>query len=240
MALLLPQSPSSVRLFQALLASGILHAGIFIYLSYTPVIPPPPSAKTTLTVEAVDPHKLWQLRARETAAGEAAGHPLAAPPPKFTSAAPLEDQVITRAAQKLATADFPWPSQINMAADILPPPGLPLDELNSLERKFYAFRKRVYQYYLTTFFQTYQHTLLIYPNLEQDLAKLEPQELSGRLTYDQQGNLLAMQIQHWSNDEPLENLFEEVLGQLTTIPNIPQEFLDHEQQLVIYYHFYLL
>ena len=236
--------PQTLPLPTAAVLSGVLHliALGWLFPSLKTDFTTPPSQ--TVEVEAISPQQLRQLRSLGLLHGQkSATIPLSAPQLAFTPAAAPElqqDQVTQTLAQEEAWPSFPWPDQVNLGAEFIPPQGLPLDELNSLERKFYAFKRRVNHYYVATFMQTYQHYLLAHPAFNEYIATLAPQHLTGRLTYDEQGNLMAIKIQRWSEDDPLETLFEQVLAKLTTIQNIPQEFLNHEQQLVIYYNFYLL
>ena len=237
------QNSSRRRLSMALLLSALLHllvGGLLLPFSPKPPVLPEPQI---LEVEAISPQQLRQLRSLGLAQGfKKATIPLSAPQLAYTPPAGggmQQDQVNLILAQEEAWPPFPWPDQVNLGAEFMPPQGLPLDELNSLERKFYAFKRRVNQYYVATFMQTYQHFLLAHPNFNDYLATLNSQQLTGRLTYDEQGNLMATKIQRWSDDDLLESLFEQVLAKLSTIQNIPREFLNHEQQLVIYYNFYL-
>lgn len=231
------------RLRQAFLLSVLLHLGAGWFLGGPTSPSSPPTATQVLEVEAISPQQLRQLRSLGLRRGQKkASLPLSGHQLAFTPQAPAvmqQDQVAATLAQSEAWPQFPWPDQVNLGAEFMPPQGLPFDELNSLERKFYAFKRRINQYYVATFMQTYQNFLLKRPTFNAYLETLAAQQLTGRLTYDEQGNLMAIKIQRWSDDDDLQNLFEQVLARLTTIQNIPQEFLNHEQQLVIYYNFYL-
>ena len=232
------------RLMKALLLSVLLHLAAAWWMGAPKKLAFSTSLDQPLEVEAISSAQLRQLRSLGLINGQKKGMlPLTAPQLAFTphaAAALQQDQVHSVMAQQEIWPTFPWPDQVNLGAEFMPPQGVPYDELNSLERKFYAFKQRINRYYVATFMQTYQHFLLAHPNFNDYLATLAAQQLTGRLTYDEQGNLISIKIQRWSDDDHLETLFEQVLAKLNTIQNIPQEFLNHEQQLVIYYNFYLL
>lgn len=115
-----------------------------------------------------------------------------------------------------------------------PPEGVSEDELNSVEKMFYSFQKRTFEGYFNSFITTYNRVIQLRPQLRRTLNS-EVHHLTGRVTFDRDGNIVAIKILRWSQDDNLQKLFEETLKEIKSLPNPPKAIIGKSDQFNIYY-----
>lgn len=115
-----------------------------------------------------------------------------------------------------------------------PPEGIHPDELNSIEKMFYGFQVRVFENYLRALMLSYNHLESKHPNLLQNLRS-RSYRLSARVTFDREGNVMAVRVTRWTDQNDVQALFEESLKRINKIPNIPKDLIGDREEFNIYY-----
>ncbi len=115
-----------------------------------------------------------------------------------------------------------------------PPDGVPEDELNSLEKKFFSFQKRTYTSYINNFINQYNQLSLAKPNLKNNLLGYH-HHLSARATFDKNGDIVSIKVLRWSNFDDVQELFEKTIEAIHSLPNPPHEMLDKNDEFSIYF-----
>jgi len=101
------------------------------------------------------------------------------------------------------------------------PEGVDQDELNKYELMFYSFQKRTAIKYITSFFRQLDHFQLENPHLNFPMTE-QKQIMTGRLTYDEKGNIKQIKMIRWTNVDKLQDFFVDVLKEMDTLQNPPQ------------------
>ena len=115
-----------------------------------------------------------------------------------------------------------------------PPDGIPEDELNSVEKIFYSFQKRTFIGYVNSFMSSYQDTLNRHPQVKTALRS-ERHLLTGRVTFDKEGNIVRIKILRSSQNDDVHRLFEDTLRNIRSLPNPPKAIIEDKDQFNIYY-----
>jgi len=115
-----------------------------------------------------------------------------------------------------------------------PPEGIPEDELNSVEKIFYSFQKRTFIGYVNSFMSSYQDTLNRHPQV-QNALRSERHLLTGRVTFDKEGNIVRIKILRSSQNDDVHRLFEDTLRNIRSLPNPPKAIIEDKDQFNIYY-----
>lgn len=113
-------------------------------------------------------------------------------------------------------------SDINISLEV--PKGIPEDELNKYELVFYSFQKRTVMAYISSFFNELNQFELENPHLNFPMIK-EPEQVAGRITYDENGDILKIDTLKWSDVDKLQSFFMEVLKNMNSLPNPPKELI---------------
>lgn len=114
------------------------------------------------------------------------------------------------------------------------PEGVAEDELNSAEKIFYSFQKRSFESYFHAFLKSYNARINTRPALRKPLHG-ETHSLTGRVTFDKKGNIVSIKIMKWSQNDEVQDLFEETLKEIRSLPNPPKALLGNEEEFNIYY-----
>ncbi len=114
-----------------------------------------------------------------------------------------------------------------------PPEGVEETELNSIEKKFYSFRKRSYEAYVNSFLMTYRQAVNQRPYLHQ-LFNSSSEHLTGKVTFDLEGNLVSIKILQSASNE-IQKIFEKTLEGIKSLKNPPREFIERENEFSVYY-----
>ena len=115
-----------------------------------------------------------------------------------------------------------------------PPEGVPLDELNSVEKIYFSFQKRTFVTYVNAFISSYRKSLLSHPRIK-EVIKNERHLLTGRVKFDEFGNIVSIKILRSSTNDDLHNLFETTLKDIRKLPNPPKDMIKQSGDFTIYY-----
>lgn len=125
-----------------------------------------------------------------------------------------------------------------MKSDFLLKPELPKgvaeDELNSIEKQYFSFQKRMYLQYVNSFISTYNQLKKERPLVKNSL-KSGRHSLTARVRFDVEGNIIDIQILKSSLDDDIHQLFEDTLTNIKKVPNPPDDFINTNNEFVIYY-----
>lgn len=114
------------------------------------------------------------------------------------------------------------------------PKGIPQDELNSIEKIYFSFQKRMYLQYVNSFISTYNQVIKERPLVKSSL-RTSRHNLTARVVFDVEGNIISIKIIKSSPDDDIHELFEQTLRNIIKVPNPPDDFINSENQFVIYY-----
>ncbi|GAB4011104.1 MAG: hypothetical protein Fur0010_04880 [Bdellovibrio sp.] len=117
--------------------------------------------------------------------------------------------------------------------DFTPPEGVSEDELNTMEKIYYSFQKRTFYAYVNSFIKSYNATEIKRPQLRKVLES-ERHTLTGRITFDEEGNIVAIKILQSSPNDDIHMLFEETLKGIQRLPNPPRDLIK-DGEITIYY-----
>jgi len=115
-----------------------------------------------------------------------------------------------------------------------PPEGIPEDELNSVEKIFYGFQKRTFIGYVNSFMSSYNEAINSYPQIKNTLRS-EHHLLTGRITFDKEGNIVRIKILRSSENDEVHKLFEKTLLNIRSLPNPPKAIIKDKDEFDIYY-----
>lgn len=117
---------------------------------------------------------------------------------------------------------------------ISPPEGVSIDQLNSTEKMYYSFQKRIFESYVSSFLTSYQRMLVQRPLLKRDLGG-SLHQMTGRIIFDAQGNIVSVKIIKSSLSDEVHLLFEQTLLNIRSMPNPPKTLLSKDGEFSIYY-----
>lgn len=113
------------------------------------------------------------------------------------------------------------------------PNGKDLGELNDSQLRLYSFFKRGAQKYTTTVMSELNRFQLKNPHLQFPMTETK-QTMTGRLTYDKEGNLVQIKMVRWTNIDKLQGFFEDVVKQMDVLQNPPKELWEQDGQFVVF------
>jgi len=116
--------------------------------------------------------------------------------------------------------------------DLQVPKGVKEDELNKHEMVFYSFRKRTALAYVNSFYKELNSFERKNPHLRFPLTE-NRQKISGKITYDKNGDILKIETLRWSDITKLQDFFMDVLKNMSSLPNPPEAIIDGKDQFVI-------
>ncbi len=124
-------------------------------------------------------------------------------------------------------------SLMNMQVET--PEGVSMDELNKFELMFYGFQKRMMEKYFSSI-------VLNVRNYEKrySLQTLIPEgqhTMTGRVTFDSEGNIKQIQMVRWTQADKLQAMFEDILKSMQTLPNPPKMLRNKDGEFVVFYTF---
>lgn len=114
------------------------------------------------------------------------------------------------------------------------PQGVSPDELNKYELMFYGFQRRTAINYINSFYKNLDKFRRANPHIEFPMTK-EMQVMTGRLTYDEKGNIKKIKMVQWTNVDKLQEFFVEVLKDMDTLHNPPQALWEENGEFSIYF-----
>lgn len=122
----------------------------------------------------------------------------------------------------------------DVAVNLELPKGVKLDELNKEELMFYSFQKRSALQYVSTFYNKLQEFERQNPHLNFPMTK-EKTRMTGRITYDKEGNIMRIKMLEWTKTQRLQDFFVEVLKDMNGLPNPPRLLIDENDEFSIVY-----
>ncbi len=108
------------------------------------------------------------------------------------------------------------------------------EDLNSIERKFYAFYVRLSDKYESVISSTMINGLTKRPQLKTSLY--DRHTLQAKIVYDKNGEIVSTKILKSSNSMDVHETFEEIVA-LLKLPNVPLGLLDEDEQYTVYFTF---
>lgn len=124
-------------------------------------------------------------------------------------------------------------SLMNMQVEI--PEGVKQDELNEFELMFYGFQKRMMEKYFSSIvLQVRQY------EKRYSLPTLMPEgrhTMTGRVTFDSDGNIKQIKMIRWTQADKLQAMFEDILKSMDTLPNPPKMLRNKDGEFVVFYTF---
>lgn len=113
------------------------------------------------------------------------------------------------------------------------PEGKKTDELNESELRLYGFMRRGALKYMASISSEIKEFEMKNPHLHFPLTDTK-QIMTGRLTYDGQGNIKQIKMVRWTNVEKLQGFFENVVKRLDTLQNPPKELWIEDGEFTIF------
>jgi hypothetical protein len=114
------------------------------------------------------------------------------------------------------------------------PEGVNPDELNKYELMFYGFQRRTAIGYINSFYKNLDKFQRENPHLQFPMTDTK-QVMTGRLTYDSQGNIVQIKMIRWSNVDRLQDFFVDVLKDMDTLHNPPQALWEKTGEFSIFF-----
>ncbi len=129
-------------------------------------------------------------------------------------------------------------SDFNFAFEM--PEGVSEDELNSTEKIFYSFQRRTFRSYVNSFVSAYHRMIQNRPYLLNQGSYFNSKEkMTGRVTFDREGNIISIKFLQWAENREIQELFENTLKGIKSLPNPPKALIQDNQEFAIYYQLYL-
>lgn len=114
------------------------------------------------------------------------------------------------------------------------PEGVNPDELNKYELMFYGFQRRTAINYINSFYNNLNKFQRENPHLAFPMTA-DKQIMTGRLTYDEKGNIKQIKMIRWSNQDKLQDFFLNVLKEMDTLHNPPQALWEKNGEFSIFF-----
>jgi hypothetical protein len=122
-------------------------------------------------------------------------------------------------------------SLMNMQVEV--PEGVAADELNQFELQFYGFQKRLVSKYLNSIelqVREYEKRFSM-----QTLGVAGKHTMTGRVTFDSDGNIKQIKMVRWTQADKLQSLFEDILKSMIALPNPPKMLRNSSGEFVVFY-----
>lgn len=115
---------------------------------------------------------------------------------------------------------------------IVPNSKLSKEELNSIEKKFYAFHVRLSEKYSGVISSQILRGIQVRPQLKNSL--MQKHTLQAKIVYDKNGEVVLTKILRSSDYKDVHLTFEDILSNFG-LPNVPKELLDEDEQFTVYF-----
>jgi hypothetical protein len=122
----------------------------------------------------------------------------------------------------------------NVGVNLEVPEGVSPDELNEYELMYYSFQRRVALAYVNSFMSTYNRFDRLNPQLRFPMTDTQ-ETMTGRLTYDAQGNIKQIKMVRWTNVDKLQDFFLDVLKGMDTIQNPPKSLWEKNGEFTVFF-----
>jgi hypothetical protein len=114
------------------------------------------------------------------------------------------------------------------------PEGVDVSELNEYELQFYSFQKRTAISYISSFYKTLDHFMMVNPQVRFPLSTGK-ETMTGKVTFDKDGHIKEIKMIRASNNEKMQLFFEDVLEGINRLPNPPKSLVKDQGQFSIFY-----
>lgn len=114
------------------------------------------------------------------------------------------------------------------------PEGVHPDELNKYELMFYGFQRRTAINYVNAFYKNLDKFQRENPHMQFPMTETK-QVMTGRLTYDEKGNIKQIKMIRWTNVDRLQQFFEDVLKDMDTLHNPPKPLWSKTGEFSIFF-----
>jgi hypothetical protein len=114
------------------------------------------------------------------------------------------------------------------------PEGVKLDKLNETEMIFYGFQRRMAIQYINTLLGHIDEHNQKNPHQQFPLTT-NKEILSGKITFDKEGNIVKVQLVKPTNKQKLDHFFEDVLTNLGPLQNPPDAVINAQGTFSVYY-----
>ena len=114
------------------------------------------------------------------------------------------------------------------------PEGVTEDELNEYELMFYGFQRRTAIGYINAFYKNLDKFERENPHKQFPLTN-DKQTMTGRLTFDEKGNLKQIKMVRWTNVDRLQSFFEDVLKDMDTLHNPPKMLWERNKEFTVFF-----
>ena len=114
------------------------------------------------------------------------------------------------------------------------PEGVDVSELNEYELQFYSFQKRTAISYISSFYKTLDHFMMVNPQVRFPLSTGK-ETMTGKVTFDKDGHIKEIKMIRASNNEKMQLFFEDVLEGINRLPNPPKTLVKDQGQFSIFY-----
>lgn len=116
------------------------------------------------------------------------------------------------------------------------PEGVNPDELNKYELMFYGFQRRTAMNYVNSFYKNLDKFNRENPHQTFPMTE-QKQVMTGRLTFDEKGNIKQIKMIRWTNVDRLQDFFVDVLKDMDTLHNPPQALWKKTGEFSIFFSF---
>lgn len=128
----------------------------------------------------------------------------------------------------------PFLANSNIDVKMEVPEGVDISELNEYELQFYSFQKRTATSYISSFYKNLDRFVTENPQVRFPLTTGR-ETMTGRVTFDKDGNIKQIKMIRWSNSDRMQNFFQDVLEGINRLPNPPKALVKEAGQFNIYY-----
>jgi hypothetical protein len=128
----------------------------------------------------------------------------------------------------------PGLSNSDIMVNLEVPEGVKPDELNEFELMFYSFQRRTAINYINSFYKNLDKFQRENPHKQFPMTDTR-QIMTGRLTYDEKGNLKQIKMIRWSNVDRLQDFFVDVLKDMDTLHNPPKSLWEKQGEFAIFF-----
>lgn len=129
-----------------------------------------------------------------------------------------EENLLSVSSQKINNSDANF--QIEL------PPGLKLDQLNEAQMVLYNFQMRTAKQYFNSFYANLGEHQQQKPHLTFPMTD-KKQRMTGKITYDESGNIIKIQMVQVTSQTNLQDFFENLLKRMHTVSNPPKMILSN-------------
>ncbi len=115
----------------------------------------------------------------------------------------------------------------NISLSFEAPKGVEFTDLNKLEQIYYGFKTRVQRSYASSIISTQINYLARNPHVR--FQNIQPEVIRAVVRFDLEGNIQHIKAINWSKNSDIQNVFQESLQNLRSIPNLPKAFIKDKE-----------